>query len=291
MELFLEPIFSIQQKYNKGILHKILEKSKQKERIVAKISERAINDNFIALYLISLNRNVFDESMVSANDFKLNAVGEIINIMSSGDGDTGFQNIIINYLMQVKDKDFLIYVLDNLLDKRKYFTIKNLQVFVSTLSIEFKSSKLDNKQKKKLMDVIYRYFSQVEIELQETLIRMMEILKIVDIYKTAELFKSSEHSIRKRLIDAIKSSITIKKASEIINNVNAIEYELGIDEKYALLFIIAIEKYKLYEAINTITELKGRQPTWENILNILQELMEENLIDRNKFSSLLEMAF
>jgi len=289
--LFLEPIFSIQQKYNKGILHKILEKSKQKERIVTKISERAVNNNFIALYIISLNRNVFDESMVSANDFKLNAVGEIINIMSSGDGDTGFQNIIINYLMQVKDKDFLIYVLDNLLNKRKYFTIKNLQVFVSTLSIEFKSSKLDNKQKKKLMDVIYRYFPQVETELQETLIRMMEILKIVDIYKTAELFKSSEHSIRKRLIDAIKGSITIKKASEIINNVNAIEYEFGIDEKYALLFIIAIEKYKLYEAINTITELKGKQLTWESILNILQELMEENLIDRSKFSSLLEMAF
>ncbi|MCK9217850.1 MAG: hypothetical protein M0P77_08035 [Firmicutes bacterium] len=289
--MFLEPIFSIQQKYNKGILHKILEKSKQKERIVTKISERAVNNNFIALYIISLNRNVFDESMVSANDFKLNAVGEIINIMSSGDGDTGFQNIIINYLMQVKDKDFLIYVLDNLLNKRKYFTIKNLQVFVSTLSIEFKSSKLDNKQKKKLMDVIYRYFPQVETELQETLIRMMEILKIVDIYKTAELFKSSEHSIRKRLIDAIKGSITIKKASEIINNVNAIEYEFGIDEKYALLFIIAIEKYKLYEAINTITELKGKQLTWESILNILQELMEENLIDRSKFSSLLEMAF
>jgi len=289
--LFLEPIFSIQQKYNKGILHKILEKSKQKELIVTKIEERATNNNFIALYIISLNRSVFNEDMVSANDFKLNAVGEIINIMSSGDGDTGFQNIIINYLMQVKDKDFLIYVLDNLLSKRKYFTVKNLQVFVSTLSIEFKSSKLDNKQKKKLMDVIYRYFPQVETELQETLIRMMEILKIVDIYKTAELFKESEHSIRKRLIDAIKSSITIKKASEIINNVNVIEYELGIDEKYALLFIIAIEKYKLYEAINTITELKGRQPTWENILNILQELMEENLIDRNKFSSLLEMAF
>lgn len=290
MKVFLESIFCIQQKYKKGILSKILNKSNQKEYIVTEIKERAINDDFIALYIVSLNRNIFDRDLVSVNDFKLNAISEIITIMNRGEGDTEFQNEIINYLMQVKDKDFLIYVLDNLLNRKKYFCLKNIQVFISTLSIEFKSSKLDNKQKRKLMGVVNKYFLDVELEIQETLIRMMEMLKIVDIYKAAELFNAAEQPIKKRLMDAIKGNISIKKASEIISSLNTMQPNSNIDDNYALLFIIAIEKYKLYEAINTIMELKERKTAFDDIVNKLQELTDANLIDQNKFLKLLELG-
>ncbi len=288
--MFLEPIFSIQQKYNRGVLPKILNKSKKREHIISRIQERATDEDFLALYIIALNRKVFDPDLVSVNDFKLNAVSEIINIMNKGEGDTSFQNEVINYLMQVKDKDFLIYVLDNILKKHDSFPIKNIQVFISTLSMSFKSSKLDNRQKRKLMNVIYKHFPSTAIEVQETLIRMMEILKIVEIYKTAELFADAEATVKKRLIDAIKASITIKKASEIINDINTIQPDGNIDDKYALLFIIAIEKYKLHESITTIMELKERKVAWEDILRKLNELMGANLIDQNKFLELLEIS-
>lgn len=288
--MFLEPIFSIQQKYDKGILSKLLNKSEQKDHIIMKIQEKAMNDDFMALYLVSLNRSIFDQEITSINDFKLNAIGEIIEIMSNGEGDTEFQNQVLNYLMQVKDQDFLIYVLDSMLDYKKNFFIKNIQAFISTLSMVLKSSKLNNKQKKSLMDVIYKHFLNVEIELQETLIRMMEILKIVDIYKTAELFNKADQSVKKRLIDTIKNNITFKKASEIIGSINTIDFSSDIDDSYALLFIIAIEKYRLYETINTIVELKERKTVWKDIVNTLDELSHENLIDQDKFLKLVEIA-
>ncbi|NLN49043.1 MAG: hypothetical protein GX154_08210 [Clostridiales bacterium] len=288
--MYLEQIFIIQKKFNKGVLAKIINRSKQKELIIKKIGERAAEDDFLALYVVSLNRNFFDEDIVSVNDFKLNAISEIVNIMNKKSGDTEFQNEIINYLMQVKDKDFLIYVLDNLLINKKHFTVRNIQVFISTLSTNFKSSKLDNKQKRKLMDVIYKHFLMVEEELQEILIRMMEILKITDIYKAAEMFMSVGQPIKKRLIDAIKSSITIKRATEIISKMDLIQYDLNMDSTFSLLFIIAIEKYKLYEVTNTIIELKKRKILWDNVLAKLQELIDDNLIDSNKFAMLLELA-
>lgn len=288
--MYLEQIFIIQKKFNKGVLAKIINRSKQKGLIIKKIGERAAEDDFLALYVVSLNRNFFDEDIVSVNDFKLNAISEIVNIMNKKSGDTEFQNEIINYLMQVKDKDFLIYVLDNLLINKKHFTVRNIQVFISTLSTNFKSSKLDNKQKRKLMDVIYKHFLMVEEELQEILIRMMEILKITDIYKAAEMFMSVGQPIKKRLIDAIKSSITIKRATEIISKMDLIQYDLNMDSTFSLLFIIAIEKYKLYEVTNTIIELKKRKILWDNVLAKLQELIDDNLIDSNKFAMLLELA-
>ena len=140
------------------------------------------------------------------------------------------------------------------------------------------------------MDVIYKHFLLVEEELQEILIRMMEILKITDIYKAAEMFMSVGQPIKKRLIDAIKSSITIKRATEIISKMDLIQYDLNMDSTFSLLFIIAIEKYKLYEVTNTIIELKKRKILWDNVLAKLQELIDDNLIDSNKFAMLLELA-
>lgn len=288
--MYLEQIFIIQKKFKKGVLAKIINRSKQKELIIKRIGERAADDDFLALFVVSLNRNFFDEDIISSNDFKLNAISEIVNIMNKESGDTEFQNEIINYLMQVKDKDFLIYVLDNLLVNKKHFCIRNIQVFISTLSTNFKSSKLDNKQKKKLMDVIYKHFLNMEEEIQEILIRMMEILKITDIYKAAEVFMSVRHPIKKRLIEAIKGSITIKRATEIISKMDSIQYDLNMDSAFSLLFIIAIEKYKLYEVTNTIIELKKRKFLWDSILIKLQELIDDNLIDSNKFNKLLELA-
>ncbi len=179
--MFLEPVFTLQQKYNKGVLSRILNKSKKKELILRKIKESALKDDFFALYIISLNRSFFEEDLVSINDFKLNAISEIISIMSIGEGDTEFQNQVINYLMQVKDQDFLIYVLDNILGKRKHFPVRNIMVFITTLTMELKSSKLNSKQKRNLKDVINRHFSGIEEEIKEPLTRMMEVLKITDI--------------------------------------------------------------------------------------------------------------
>lgn len=146
--MFLEKVFIIQKKFTTGVLAKIIRKSKQKELVIKKIEERAVEDDFLALYIVSLNRSFFNQDVVSANDFKLNAISEIVNIMNKKEGDTEFQNEIINYLMQVKDKGFLIYVLDNLLVHKKYFCLRNIQIFISTLSTNFKSTKPDNRQKK-----------------------------------------------------------------------------------------------------------------------------------------------
>ena len=101
--MYLEQIFILQKKFIKGVLAKILNRSKQKELIIKKIGERAAEDDFLELYVVSLNRNFFDEDIVSVNDFKLNAISEIVNIMNKKSGDTEFQNEIINYLMQVND--------------------------------------------------------------------------------------------------------------------------------------------------------------------------------------------
>ena len=57
-----------------------------------------------------------------------------------------------------------------------------------------------------------------------------------------------------------------------------------------MLFIIAIEKYKLYEVTNTIIEIKRKKALWDGILAKLQELIDENLIDSQKFTRLLEIA-
>ncbi len=288
--MYLEQIFIIQKKYDKGVLARIINKSNQKELVIRKIGERAAENDFLALYIVSLNRGFFNQDIVSVNDFKLNAIGEIVNIMSKKEGDTEFQNEIINYLMQVKDKDFLIYLFDNLLIHKKHFCLRNIQIFISTLSTAFKSSKLDNKQKRILMDLIYKHFLEIELELQETLIRMMEMLKITDIYKTAEIFRRAEQSIKKRLIDVIKSSISIKKASEIISKMDIVQTDLNPDDNISLLFIIAIEKYKLYEVTNTIIELRKKRALWDGIQNKLHELIDANLIDSNKFIKLLELA-
>ncbi len=225
-----ESIFCLQRKNKEGILLKILKKSEEKEKLIMEIQNNAINDDFASLYIVSLNRNIFDQNFVSDNDFKLNAISEIINIMDFGEGDTGFQNEIINYLMQVKENYFLMYVLDNLLYREKYFDIKNLRVFISTLSADFKSSKLDDEQKEKLKDIIYKHFFNMEKETQEALIRMLEIVKIVDIFEMAVLFNKAEGHIKKKLADAIKSNAVYKKDSQIINSLNISDSDLAMFE-------------------------------------------------------------
>lgn len=283
----LESIFCLQQKNKEGVLPKIFEAFK--EKLIKEIQDNATNDDFASLYIVSLNRGVFDPSFVSDNDFKLNAISEIISIMGAGEGDTEFQNQIINYLMQVKDNNFLMYVLDNLLCREEYFDIKNVRVFISTLSSEFKASKLEDEEKEKLKTVIYKHFLKTELQTQEALIRMLETLKIVDLYETAILFnKVEEESIKKKLMDSIKSNISPEKALEIVSGLKDTIDNIEIDENNALLFIIALDKYKLDEAAYTMVSIKENEDIYKYMEDKIKQLAIENLIDENKFCRLLE---
>lgn len=287
--MYLESIFCLQQKNKEGILLSILESKKGEEELIEEIQINAAKDDFASLYIVSLNRNIFDEKFVSDNDFKLNAIAEIISIMSNGEGNTRFQNQVINYLMQVKDKDFLMYVLENLLCRQDYFDVKNLRVFISTLSSNFKSPKLDAKEKEKLKSIIYKYFLNTKLEVQEALVRMLEVLKIVDLYKTAELFNKAEEPIKKKLMEAIKKNVSFEMLSEIMDNLNMTNEDSDIDENNVVLLIILIDKYKLDETISDAIKLKEKGFIYGYVKNKIRQFMVEKLIDESRFTKLLEL--
>ena len=282
----LESVFCLQQKNKEGVLPKIFEAFKQK--LVKEIQDSAINDDFASLYIISLNRNIFDSDFVSDNDFKLNAISEIISIMNTGEGNTEFQNQIINYLMQVKDINFLMYVLDNILHRQEYFDIKNICIFISTLSVEFKASKLEDEEKENLKKIIYKHFLEAELEIQESLIRMLEILKIVDLYETAVLFNKADESIQKKLMDSVKSNISPEKALKIVSDLKMTIDNADRDENRILLFIIALDKYDLDEAAYAMMSIKEKKDIYNHIEEKIKQLSIENLIDENKFCRLLQ---
>ena len=285
--MYLESIFRLQQKNRDGILLNIKEVDQNKEKFITEIQGSAAKDDFKALYIVALNRNCFEEDFVHENDFKLNAIGEIVNIMSGGDGDTRFQNYLITYLMQVKDRDFLMYVLENLLTMKGFFEKKNLQVFILTLCSNFKSPRLNRKEKEKLKNIIYQYFLEVDVELQEALLRMLEVLKIVDPYKTARIFTKVEESLRRKLMDAIKSNLSFKMILETINNLNQSEGEEEFDESNAILLIMLIDRYRLDEIIDAAARLKDKKETYNNVRDKMSELMDEKLIDESRFARLL----
>ena len=57
-----ESIFCLQRKNKEGILSKILKKSEEKDKLIMEIQNNAINDDFASLYIVSLNRNIFDQN-------------------------------------------------------------------------------------------------------------------------------------------------------------------------------------------------------------------------------------
>ena len=285
----LESIFCLQQKEKKGILSGIIKTIRDKEQFIAEIQDNAIKEDFTSLYIISQNRDIFSKELVVRNDFRLNAISEIVNIMAIGEGDTQFQNEIINYLMQVRENNFIIYVLDNLLYREEHFSSKNVQVFISTLSSGFKASKLDDEQKEELQSIIYKHFLNVKAETQEVLLRMLEIIKIVDLYKTAELFNNSEGHIKRKLSDAIKSNMSYKKDSETINTLNLMSSDSAVDKNNMVIFIIALDKYESTKIIDIIKELKENSIVYEYAISGVRELMDERIIDESKFSKVLKM--
>lgn len=286
----LELIFNLQQKEAKGILPTVLEKIKDKEGFVAEIQDNAIKGDFASLYIVSRNKDFFDRDFVNSNDFKLNAISEIIKIIKDESGDTSFQNQIINYIMQVRENNFLIYVLDNILYKEEYFAAKNMQVFISTLSSEFKASKLDDEQKERLQSVIYEHFINKRTETQESLLRMLEVLKIVDLYKAAELFNAAGGTIRKNLADTVKNYIPYEKSSEAIKALNILNADSAVDENSMLIFIIALGKYESGKIISIIKKLKSNDTVYEYAVKMIRELMDERIIDESKFSNALKMV-
>lgn len=285
----LGSIFYLQQKKEEGILSRIINTIRDKDKFIAEIQNNAIKDDFTSLYIISRNRDIFSKRLVARNDFRLNAISEIINIMNIGEGDTEFQNEIINYLMQVRENNFIIYVLDNLLYREEYFSSKNIQVFISTISSEFKASKLDDEQKKELQSIIYKHFLNVKTEIQEALLRMLEVIKIVDLYKTAELFNNSEGHIIRKLLDTIKSNISYENGSETIDTLNLMNGDSAIDENNMAIFIIALDKYESNKIIDSIMQLKKNSIVYEYAISRVRELMDEKIIDDNKFSKVLKM--
>lgn len=285
----LELIFNLQQKEAKGILPTILEKIKDKEGFVAEIQANAIKGDFTSLYIVSRNKDFFDQGFVNSNDFRLNAISEIIKIIKDEGRDASFQNQIINYIMQVRENNFLIYVLDNILYKEEYFTAKNIQVFISTLSGELKASKMDDEQKEKLQSVIYKHFINLQAETQESLLRMLEALKIVDLYKTAALFNTAGGTIRKNLADTVKNYIPYEKGSEIINDLNILNADSAVDENSMLIFIIALGKYEPGKIASIIKKLKINSIVYEYAVKRIIELMDERIIDESKFSNVLKM--
>jgi len=286
----LEKIFRLQQKQKKGILPRILKAIRNKEQLISDIQDNAKKNNFTSLYIISRNKGVFSQEFVISNDFRLNAISEIVNIMNAGEGDTEFQNEIINYLMQVRDGNFLIYVLDNLLYREENFCTKNVQVFVSTLSTGFKAAKLDDEQKQRLQSIIYKHFSNVKTEIQEALLRMLEIIKIVDLYKTAGLFNNSEEPIRKKLLDVIKGNISYEDESATIDTLSLMTDEMVADKNNIAIFIIALDKYESDKALYAMSELRKSSVAYEYAVNRIRELMDEKVIDESKFSKLLKFA-
>lgn len=286
----LEKIFRIQQKQKKGILPRILKAIGNKEQLISDIQDNAKKNDFTSLYIISRNKGAFSQEFVISNDFRLNAISEIVKIMNTGEGGIEFQNEIINYLMQVRDSNFLIYVLDNLLYREEKFCTKNVQVFVSTLSTGFKAAKLDDEQKQMLQSIIYKHFSNVKTEIQEALLRMLEIIKIVDLYKTAGLFNNSEEPIRKKLLDVIKGNISYEEDSATIDTLNLMKNDLVADENNIVIFIIALDKYESDKAIFAISELRKNSIAYEYAINRIRELMDEKIIDESKFSKLLKFA-
>jgi len=289
VKMDLGSIFCLQQKKEEGILSRIIKTIRDKDKFIAEIQDNAIKDDFTSLYIISKNRDIFSKRLVARNDFRLNAISEIINIMNIGEGDTEFQNEIINYLMQVRENNFIIYVLDNILYREEYFSSKNVQVFISTLSSGFKSSKLDDEQKEELQAIIYKHFLNVKTEIQEALLRMLEVVKIVDLYKTAGLFNNSEGHIIRKLLDTMKSNMSYEKGSETINTLNLVNDDSVVDENNMVIFIIALDKYESNKIIDSIMQLKKNSIVYEYAISRVRELMDEKIIDENKFSKVLKM--
>ena len=285
----LGSIFCLQQKKEEGILSRIIKTIRDKDKFIAEIQDNAIKDDFTSLYIISKNRDIFSKRLVARNDFRLNAISEIINIMNIGEGDTEFQNEIINYLMQVRENNFIIYVLDNILYREEHFSPKNVQVFISTLSSGFKASKLDDEQKEELQAIIYKHFLNVKTEIQEALLRMLEVVKIVDLYKTAGLFNNSEGHIIRKLLDTMKSNMSYEKGSETINTLNLVNDDSVVDENNMVIFIIALDKYESNKIIDSIMQLKKNSIVYEYAISRVRELMDEKIIDENKFSKVLKM--
>ena len=286
--MYIESIFRLQQENKKGILLNIKEVAKDKEQFILMIQMGALKEDFLSLYIIALNRDSFDEDFVQDNDFRLNAIGEIVNIMSSDDEDTDFQNRIINYLMQVKDKGFLLYVLENLLVFKEYFSDKNLRVFIMTLCTTFKPQRLNKNERKDLKQIVYKHFLKVNTELQEALLNLLETLKVIDLYQTAVLINNTQGPIKKKLMEALKSDITFKMLIEVIEELSKTEEGADTDENMVVLLIALLDKYRLDELIQAGRSIKNKEGVCRYIGDIIREFMDEKLINEDRFSRFLK---